>query len=1140
MTTTIEQKRTLKWLISLLLSLALSQGIMGADKIRRGSLEWFVNGPEKTWTQTDFRLYNEWRENKLSKAVAEDEQLLRRQKAIMNGNKITTEIWNYGSISRPGNTITDIVWEGLGYGYEFGPFICAEVDVQSDSHEDAYIAVDAEGDTLVYENGDPIWRAQVISDGLTSNGGETSPDGQDFWGWSPLAFDDAGIIPFADPLTDRMPISNDLDRDGDGKPDSWPAGWYSESLEKYVWPGALKQGSANSDMEIYFVVDDRMNREFAYYPFSDDSSKQGLGIAIECRYYQWSNPLAEDIIFLVYKVTNKSEKDLEDVIFGMWGDPHIGGPSNYNDDLSFFDHELNMVYAWDEDGRSDKVGSVPGYFGYKFLESPGNPYDGLDNDQDGMIDESWTNGIDDDGDWNPEKDDVGLDGVANTGDEGESDGVPTAGDPYDPRQPGEPNYEFTDIDESDMIGLTSFASPQFGSPNYIRNDDYIINEYLQPGYYDSSGAALAGDNIFLYGSGKFPLPRDESRRFSIGLIIGQDFDDLTLNAETANQIYQSNYQFATPPPKPNVIAVAGDQKVTLYWDDIAEDAYDPISESNDFEGYVIYRSTDPSFLDQQTITDSYGSKFLFEPLKMGNGAEARFDLDNEYVGLSSVPYANRGSSYYLGNNTGIRHAFVDSNQVMNGQTYYYAVVSYDHGVIELEIAPTECSKNITLNPESNEIFLDANTVRVVPTAPAAGYIPGIVNDGSILHTSGVATGQLAINVLDADRVQESNAFEINFQENPTRFSIHDIKPNELPVTLIGSQWFQMPYQNIYDSTFTLVNISTNAEYDRDIDFIFYPDIGQLQRIETGHILSGEPLMAIFTYFPVWESSFIAGGPLNPIFDGMTITVADQELGIIEAISEWSSGSQTTWEASIAPFTGDLTKRFPADYEIRFFNQNVDTAKFYPVAAPFEVWDVTPGQIPEKRVFEVLEPIATKDSLWQRSEPIIIYKSNDGNFDFGWEVTFSLPSTGDTVSAGSGDIYAFFTSRPFTEEDVYGFSTSASHINNEAAKAALDDICVVPNPYVAVSAFEPYDYQHLLDRGDRLVYFDNLPTECTIRIYTIAGEHVKTIEHSSFMSDAQEFWNLTSKDNFPISYGIYLYHVDAGDLGQKIGRIAVIK
>ncbi|MCK7516453.1 MAG: hypothetical protein MZV64_01360 [Ignavibacteriales bacterium] len=55
--------------------------------------------------------------------------------------------------------------------------------------------------------------------------------------------------------------------------------------------------------------------------------------------------------------------------------------------------------------------------------------------------------IDNDGDWNPEFDDVGADGKPGTGDFGEGDGVPT---------PGEPNFDATDIDESDQIGLTSF------------------------------------------------------------------------------------------------------------------------------------------------------------------------------------------------------------------------------------------------------------------------------------------------------------------------------------------------------------------------------------------------------------------------------------------------------------------------------------------------------------------------------------------------------------------------------------------------------------------------------------------------------------------------------------------------------------
>ena len=296
-----------------------------------------IQGPEKTWTKSDHRDYYKWRENVLAKQTEDDPQLLRRQKAVLNGNKITSEIWNYGSISSPGNSTTDIVWEGLGYGYEFGPFIAAEVEVTPRSHQDAYYRV---------TNNDTTWYVHAISDGLVSLGGEVSPDGKEFWGWQPLSSNDFGV-PYGDQISNYIPTSNDIDRDGDGKPDSWPEGWYNENLREYKWPGALKQGASNSDMESFFVVDDRENKEFEYYPFPDDLERKGLGLEIEFRYYQWANPLAEDIIFLIYKVTNKSPKDLHEVIFGMWGDPHVGGPNNWQDDLSFFEKDIDMVYCWD-------------------------------------------------------------------------------------------------------------------------------------------------------------------------------------------------------------------------------------------------------------------------------------------------------------------------------------------------------------------------------------------------------------------------------------------------------------------------------------------------------------------------------------------------------------------------------------------------------------------------------------------------------------------------------------------------------------------------------------------------------------------------------------------------------------------------
>ena len=888
-------------------------------KVKKGSQEWYLQGPKKSWSDSEHKKYYDWREG-IYKTMAihnDDPQDLRRQKAIMNGNKITAEIWNYGSISSPGNKVTDIVWEGLGYGYEFGPFICAEVEVTGNTHQDAYWKVSDTGDTT--------WYARLISDGLTSLGGEVSPDGTEFWGWEPLAWNDDFTIPYADPESDQLPTSNDFDRDGDGKPDSWPAGWYNADLEEYVWPGALRQGSSNSDLEIFFVTDDRTNREFEYYPFPDDSSRKGLGLEIESRYYQWANPLAEDIIFLIYKVTNKSDRDLHEVTFGMWGDPHIGGPANWQDDLSYFDRNINMVYAWDEDGVSDVTGRAPGYFGYKFLESPGQPYDGVDNDNDGMIDESRNNGIDDDNDWDIEKHDVGIDGIPNTGDTGEDDGTPTAGDPFDPREPGEPNFEWTDLDESDMVGLTGFASPPFTSQNRISNDHYVWENHLQAGEFDSANVDQAGDYIFIYSSGPMSLPAGEARRFSIALLVGQDYEDLTLNAVTAQDIYEKNYQFAKPPDKPVVMAVPGDEKVTLYWDAIAETSYDLISESYDFEGYVVYRSIEPSFLDQQTITDANGSKFLFEPLKMATGAPARFDLDNDYSGLSTIPYGDRGVFYNLGSNTGLRHSFIDSNNVINGQTYYYAVVSYDHGDDSLGIAPSECSKTITLNPETNEVILDVNTKQIIPRVPTAGYVPGNINEGFIEHVSGVATGIVSIEVIDPRAIENENMFEISFMDNPINYSVKDMKTvaDELVAKL--DQFVRLDYGNIDSASFSLSDVNGSNTYELGTDYELILQSGKIRAIPGGGLLDGVTYLAAYMYYGVANSNLLNMEESNPVFDGLKIYAQNQNLALDETQMAWSAGSPTNWEPQVKPFNNIDTKMYPADYEVRFFDNIADSS-----------------------------------------------------------------------------------------------------------------------------------------------------------------------------------------------------------------------
>jgi hypothetical protein len=65
-------------------------------------------------------------------------------------------------------------------------------------------------------------------------------------------------------------------------------------------------------------------------------------------------------------------------------------------------------------------------------------------------------------------------------------------------------------------------------------------------------------------------------------------------------------------------------------------------------------------------------------------------------------------------------------------------------------------------------------------------------------------------------------------------------------------------------------------------------------------------------------------------------------------------------------------------------------------------------------------------------------------------------------------------------------------------------------------------------------------KCTIRIYTLSGELVSTLEHEAGADNGREFWNLLNKDGFSVAYGVYLAHIDAPGIGEKLIKFALIK
>jgi len=1072
-----------------------------------------------------------------------------RKKLVMNGNKITVTVYNYGSLSAPGDRITDVVWNGLGYAYEFGPLVGASV-------------VDTSGR-----------RIHIITDGLL-DGGDRSPDGTKRWGWQPLPG-------YADPNQDKIAHNPDQDRDGDGKPDSWPSSWYDPVLGKYVWPGYLARDATQADLEAFYVMDDRDNEEFAYFPFPDDSSRRGLGVQAQVRLLQWSNPLAEDAIFIVYTITNVSSKDLDSVVFGMWGDPHVGGATDYSDDDSYFIPPYNvpnyppvdnipiyarsMVYSWDHDGKG-MFGLKPGYFGYKFLESPGNPYDGIDNDGDGMIDESQQDGIDNDGDWNPLIDDVGMDGIPGTGDEGEGDGVPTRGrllpdGSLDPLYPGEPNFEFTDLDESDMIGLTSFNA-FIWSTDYVSNDENIWNR-LKPGNF--SEIVQTADNVFLYGSGYIQLPKGQTRRFSVALLLGEDLNDLLLNAETVQRIYNANYRFFRPPERPRVRAVAGDRRVVLYWDSRAERSFDPLFGRNpldegdpgyDFEGYVIYRSTDPQFKDIELITDGRGARYLRVALKDAFGRDARFDKVDGWRGYSVVSYPGRGIHYYLGDDVGLVHSYVDSVGVMNGVKYYYAVVSYDRGD-SLGIPPSECTMKVVVDPISGEEELDENVVSVIPGGRAIGYVgpevSRVVDGVKFRHIRGRGTGRIEVEVLNDLEVRDMG-YSIWFEGSgdSLRWNVVSDEERVQGVDFVDTVWVKLLGLPVEGS----VRVGSYVE---GVDYVVDYGRGLIRALVGGSLLGRGGVEVRYRYYSVRGSREVGGGDGSDVFDGMRIRVWDEKLGLDLEGSGWGGGSLGRIGYKITTATLGLGRRmYPADFVIRFgvldtlsdgsLSSPLDTS-VNNVKLPFYVENVTEGYRIKVYVRDV-----NGNRRWDLGEDVMFLERGTTNRTT-WQVYFEPVREGGVeyryprvgIDLRQGDEFWVRTRRSFNtieggvmDVDSFRLEVRGHRYDVNLASSLLDRIRVVPNPYVGINELEPVSKLPGQVRGERRIYFDGLPRECVIRIYTLSGELVKEIYHNSGVDNGREYWNLLNRDGLGVSYGVYIAHIDAPGIGQKLIKFAIIK
>jgi hypothetical protein len=810
----------------------------------------------------------------------------------------------------------------------------------------------------------------------------------------------------------------------------------------------------------------------------------------------------------------------------------------------------------------------------------GLPYaDGVDNDNDGavdegidegideMIDERRDDGIDNDGDWRVALDDVGLDGAADSGDfgQGEGDGLPTSGAGTD--LPGEANIDATDVSESDQIGITNVRSVPAGAFGEFPNDGALFQRYMIPGQFALATGTGNADTDLVVSSGLFPLRAGQTERVSFAVVFGdvdypitgpETYRDLLENRRNAEEAYAADYRFAQAPLCPTVTAVPRDGAVTLYWDRVAEDSFDSFIADldgeglnpRDFEGYKVYRATDPAFLDARQITDGFGNITFLRPI-------AQFDLIDGIGGFQEV--AVNGIQYYLGSDTrdageasnGLTHTYTDTTAV-NGVDYFYAVTSYDFGAPSADIPPTECSIVIATGPDGEVQRLGPNVVQVTPTRAAAGYVEE--TGGTAEQVQGFSTASVTYDVVDPTAIKDGALYRVVFEDT---LILRDGGPD----TLRTESFSLLDVTGGVASADTILRRSTAFREGEEAQIVdgfrlsidLFPDLdpnpvpgapGAPAFVAPVDSLTGWEDEAIydFTVDPYNENANIEG--LRSPFDYQIEVVAPGAGDVSYPYEFTFFGIPVTYPSR--PTNVRLTKTVvgpdgsSVQQPVRFAVQDLvgdtdETAPFAFEAEPF------PG-VGETDFLILFEDIENGGPCADDSESCIPT----------WQFGMSIQEDTVNVRRGprAGDDAQVVTTKPWLlERDVFEFTTTAPRLDQERARDALDDVRVVPNPYVVTSGAFERQNPFSTGRGETIIQFTGVPPECTIRIFTVSGRLVRTLERRAGSNDGLTpsdllngvvEWDLQGEGRLAVSYGVYLYHLDAPGIGERTGTFAIVK
>jgi hypothetical protein len=421
----------------------------------------------------------------------------------------------------------------------------------------------------------------------------------------------------------------------------------------------------------------------------------------------------------------------------------------------------------------------------------------------------------------------------------------------------------------------------------------------------------------------------------------------------------------------------------------------------------------------------------------------------------------------------VPQSFIDTD-LINGVEYWYCIVAYDTGASVSGVDTLQTGFGV---PGSS-----ANTARVTPRTDPAGHYPAA---GTVTHEytgDGEASDGTIIPVVFAREQILGRQYRVVFQDTPEETYWH------------------------------LINVTTGdtilADQARD---------------------SGEPDM-------------------YEVAEGLRVVVRNGDRQVSSMTQTGFADTDTTlvvaryYGPALPNLTGDDGDvfgdgHFRSDYELRYTGEANPAPSLYEYwyddptySVPFECWNVTTNERVSLAVLD-FEFDGTWDSydllciIDYPYNPAVPFDTDAFPYYYSWLIGLDdevyAPEVGDVLTIGGAPLNG--------PGDEFYFSPDG--VNAGAAAADLSRIRVVPDPYYALAP------EWEVIPGETNIQFQNLPDICTIRIYTMSGDLIRTLEHDN--QSGTEEWNLQTEAQRLVASGIYIFHVES-QYGDHLGRFAVVK